>query len=63
MREMDLRDLIYEALTELSAKYNSGEPYQYLERSSFTQIATDLAYELEQRGVGVDAPQEEETTN
>jgi hypothetical protein len=54
MKEIDLKDLIYESLTDLGRKFNSTDPYKYLEGVSFTQLATDLEYELSQRGVDVE---------
>jgi hypothetical protein len=54
MKEIDLKDLIYESLTDLGHKFNPTDPYKYLETASFTQLATGLEYELSQRGVGVE---------
>ena len=54
MKEIDLRDVIYESLVGLGQRFDPLDPYKYLETASFTQLATDLEYELSQRGVDVE---------
>ena len=54
MKEIDLRDVIYEALVGLGQKHNTTDPYEYLEKVSFTELSEALAYELSQRGVDIE---------
>lgn len=62
MKETDLRELIFESLRKLSFSYNSKAPYEYLDRVSFLELATDLSYELEQSGIILELLKENEST-